>query len=56
MRLLALRGAAWARHADALALWPTADQVDLLDKRFGGEQLMTSSDRSISEREKPRLH
>ncbi|GBF99285.1 hypothetical protein Rsub_12045 [Raphidocelis subcapitata] len=36
-RLLALRGAAWARQADALGLWPSAAQVHLVDKKFGGE-------------------
>jgi hypothetical protein len=36
-RLLALRHAEWARRADSLLLWPSAAQLKLVDKKFGGE-------------------
>jgi hypothetical protein len=35
-RLMALRRVGWARQADALGLWLTAEQLGLLDKKFGG--------------------
>ena len=35
-RLFALREARWARSADAMALWPSEEEVHLLDKKFGG--------------------
>lgn len=39
-RLGALRCAAsWCRQAHDLALWPSAQQLQLVDKKFGGELL-----------------